>query len=71
MCYPYLTSQKGLREKIIRNRVFVPTYWAQLVTEPDDGSLEHRLRRDLVPLPIDQRYGREHMNRILELIDEG
>ena len=68
MVYPYLTSVEGLREKLIENKIFVARYWPNVLewTQPDD--FEYQLAQQMQPLPIDQRYGEEEMNRIIKII---
>lgn len=62
MVYPYVTDDPGLRKRLIANRIFVATYW------PDAVGCD-KLRDTILPLPIDQRYGRKEMDRILEVIN--
>lgn len=68
MVYPYLVPVKGLREKLIENKVFVARYWPNVLdcTTPDD--IDYLLAYQMQPLPIDQRYGEEEMKRIIEII---
>lgn len=66
MVYLYLTDDKSLRQRLIENNVFVATYWPN-VRERDDkmGVSERDFAGRLIPLPIDQRYGNDEMNRII------
>ena len=68
MVYPYYTGQAGLRNKLIYNRIFVAKYWPNVIewTHPED--LEFQMAQNILPLPIDQRYGEKEMNRIIELL---
>ncbi len=61
MVYPYLTENSGLRQRLIDNKIFVARYWPN-VEEANQFSDR------IVPLPIDQRYGLEDMDRICEVI---
>jgi len=61
MVYPLVTDDAGLRARLIAEKIYVATYW------PDVVGCD-RLRDSILPLPIDQRYGEEDMNRILEVI---
>lgn len=65
LAYPYLVQKDGLREKLIRNKIYVATYWSPL----DKEFYESTLQKYLLPLPIDQRYGDAEMKRILEVIN--
>lgn len=68
MVYPYLVPENGLREKLIENKIFVARYWPSVLecTAPDD--IDYLLAYQMQPLPTDQRYGEEEMNRILLII---
>lgn len=69
MVYPFI-PKKGradLRKKLQEQRIYTATYWPKLV-ELNNGTLEECLAKNLIPLPIDQRYGAEDMKRIIEII---
>ena len=68
MVYPYLAPVKGLREKLIENKVFVARYWPNVLDWTAKDDIEYLLACQLQPLPVDQRYGEEEMNRIIEII---
>lgn len=68
MIYPYLTDQKVLREHLISNKVYVARYWPNVIDWAGEGSTESLITDQLVPIPIDQRYGKEEMIRILQTI---
>ena len=68
MVYPYLTEKRDLRRFLIENKVFVATYWPDVSEKRGVGELENSLTQDLLPLPIDQRYGEKEMNFIVNLI---
>lgn len=66
LVYPYMTTKENLRKKLINNKIYVATYWnPQPETMP-----ESLFQRYIIPLPIDQRYSKVDMQRILEVIDE-
>lgn len=68
MVYPYMVSQEGIRETLIENMIFVARYWPNVLDWTKKGSVEYKLTEQMQPLPIDQRYGEEDMNRIIELV---
>lgn len=71
MVYPF-NPKKGsanLRKKLQEQRIFTATYWPKLA-ELNNGKFEENLAKTLIPLPIDQRYGEEEMNRIINVILE-
>ena len=68
MVYPYFAPIKGLREKLMENKVFVARYWPNVLEWTTKDDIEYLLAYQMQPLPIDQRYGEEEMNRIIEII---
>jgi len=68
MVYPYMAPIKGLREKLIENKVFVARYWPNVLEWTKDDAIEYQLTCQMQPLPIDQRYGKEDMERIIDII---
>ena len=68
MVYPYLTNKKGLRDMLIYNKIFVARYWPNVIEWTNKDSTEYILTNNLQPLPIDQRYNEEDMNRIIHTI---
>lgn len=70
MVYPFLAPIKGLREKLIENKIFVARYWPNVLYWTTEDDIEYLLANQMQPLPIDQRYNAENMNRILEIIKQ-
>lgn len=68
MVYPYYTEDKDLRMRLIANQVFVATYWPNVLEWCNEDSIEYELCKNIIPIPIDQRYGIEDMKRIIEII---
>lgn len=68
LVYPYLVEHGDvLKSRLISKKVFCPTYWPGLQSLGDAGK---RFATHLVCIPCDQRYGKEDMHHILELINE-
>ena len=65
MVYPFLTTNTTLRQRLINNRIFVATYWPNVLQWSPENSTEYTLTKQLLPLPIDQRYNTSNMNRVL------
>ncbi len=70
MVYPYLAPVKGLREKLIENKVFVARYWPNVLDWSTKDDIEYLLACQMQPLPVDQRYGEEDIKRIIEIIKQ-
>jgi hypothetical protein len=68
MVYPYWTDDVNLRQKLIDNRVYVAKYWPNVLKWCQPTDLEYQLTNQIIPLPIDQRYGQAEMDYILRLI---
>lgn len=71
MIFPY-KSQKGqeLRKELISHKVFVAKYWPNVDGWAGEQATETWMANHILPLPIDQRYGKEDMERIIRLINE-
>lgn len=68
MIYPYLTSVKGLREKLIENKIFVARYWPNVLEWTDRGDVDYILAEKTIPLPVDQRNGDNEISKIINII---
>jgi len=65
LCYPFLNGCEGLRDKLIRARIYAATYWPEVLARSALAPVEGMMVRHCVPLPCDQRYGRTEMERIV------
>lgn len=70
MAYPLLTKVRGVRESLVRKRVYVTRLWREVYERPAVSAEERYLVDHLLPLPIDQRYGRHDMNFIAGIIEK-
>ena len=68
MVYPYLSTDPELRHRLIDSKIYVATYWPNVVDWCNDNETEYQLTRLCLPLPIDQRYGENEMNEIIQQI---
>lgn len=69
MVYPFMTgTNRDLRTELIANKVFVARYWPNVLDWCKHDDLEYQLAENLVCIPIDQRYGEEDMQIILDLL---
>lgn len=69
MVYPFYTEDKNLRQKLIQNKVYVATYWPNVFDWCKTDTLEFDLAKNILPLPIDQRYGEREMEKIVAVIE--
>lgn len=68
MVYPYWCDDPALRKRLIADNIFVATYWPNVLEWCAPGTLEQDLTLNLLPLPIDQRYGVADMKKIIDRI---
>ncbi|MDD2780468.1 hypothetical protein [Sulfuricurvum sp.] len=69
MIYPFLTANNALREKLIEAKIYVARYWNEVLQREVVTEIEKNFV-DILPLPIDQRYGRREMKKIVAIIKE-
>ena len=65
MIYPYLSEDKKLREKLIKNNVYLQEFWPQI--DKFLSKEELYLKNNIMPLPIDQRYNKKYIKNILSV----
>jgi hypothetical protein len=66
-CYPLQTQNADLiRVKLIKNNIYVPTYWPELRNSSELNDAELNFVNNIICLPIDQRYGELDMVRIID-----
>lgn len=68
MVYPYFIEDSSLKQRLIANKVFVATYWPNVLEWCKTRDLEYQLANNILALPIDQRYKEEEMNKILAIL---
>lgn len=69
MVYPFYSSDSTLKKRLIENKIFVATYWPNVMDWCKPADIEYQLANQIIALPIDQRYGTEEMNYIIKIIE--
>ena len=70
MVYPYLVKNGyKVKEKLISKNIYIATYWSNVFEWTKKNNWEYYLSKNLVPLPIDQRYSIMDMNKIVKEIE--
>lgn len=60
--YPFLVKGAGdARKRLASRGMYVPTLWPNVLSECAEGSVARRYAEDILPLPVDQRYGVDDM----------
>lgn len=66
--YPiYHANGLELRRKMAQHKIFVPTYWNNVIKEMPQDSLEYDYAANILPLPIDQRYTAADMETVAQI----
>lgn len=70
MVYPYYTKENNLRRMLIENKIYVATYWNNVLNENNIETLEFKFANNVLPLPLDQRYDIKDISRIINIINK-
>lgn len=72
MIYPFFVkNNEEVYSKLIREKIYCPYYWREVLNREGDFINSKKLARSLVALPIDQRYNIEDMQYILNQLEKG
>lgn len=65
--YPlYIDNGVEIRKKLQKKNIFIPTLWPDVFNICDEKELEYDLAKNILPIPVDQRYGISEMTYITE-----
>ena len=68
-CYPMLVRDGSrIRRELAKEKIYVPTYWKNVIDEMPEESLEYRYASDILALPCDQRYGAGDMELVAQSV---
>ena len=70
MVYPLLVEDAGIRDFLIRNKIYVARYWPNVLEDMDKDSLEYKMAMNIIPLPVDQRFTLQNMEEIVRRVQE-
>ena len=67
--YPLLIENGAeVRRKLQEKKIYIPTLWPDVFDWCEEDEAEYDLAKNILPLPIDQRYGKGEMSFILSII---
>lgn len=66
--YPLLL-ERDIHAELVKEKIYVPVLWGQLLSSEWKNTWEGHLASDLVPLPLDQRYGEAEMDHLADVIE--
>ena len=60
--YPlYVTDGDKIRVELQKKKIYIPTLWPEVLEHCEADSIDYDMARNIVPLPIDQRYNCDDM----------
>ena len=69
--YPLLIQNgAAVRKELQKEKIYIPTLWPNVLEECPLDSLEYHYAADILPIPVDQRYGIEDMKYLVEVIKQ-
>lgn len=69
--YPLLIQNgAAVRKELQKGKIYIPTLWPNVLEECPPDSLEYHYVTDILPIPVDQRYGIEDMKYLVEVIKQ-
>lgn len=69
--YPYLVHEAGdMRRMLAAQGIYIPQLWPNVVAkeEDDESVVAPLLAQNILPLPLDQRYGRDEMEYVVKMV---
>lgn len=69
--YPlYVKGGDYVRKKLLEKKIYIPILWSDVFKVCSEDEIEYDLALNILPLPIDQRYGRNDMEYLVNTIRE-
>lgn len=69
--YPlYIENGAELRKKLQAEKIYIPTLWPDVFDVCTEDEPEYDMAKNILPLPVDQRYGKIEIQYIIEKIGE-
>ena len=69
LAYPFFhPNADAIRKKLAAQKIYVPTYWSNVISSMDEETIEYQYATNILALPIDQRYGEIEMQTIADAV---
>ena len=69
MVYPLFVDNGALlKQKLIEKKIYVATYWPNVFEWAELNSFENELAKNLIAIPVDQRYSENDVDAILNIL---
>ena len=67
--YPlYVSNGDRIRKELQREKIYIPTLWPSVFKICEEKELEYDMAKNLLPLPVDQRYNELQMADIVKIL---
>lgn len=67
--YPlYIEQGEEIRKELQKKKIYIPTLWPDVFEMCEADWLEYKMAKNILPIPVDQRYGDEDMNYLAKEI---
>ena len=67
--YPLMVEDGiSVRNRLAEQKIYIPLLWPNVLEECPEESIEYQYAANILPLPCDQRYGREDMAYLVEMV---
>lgn len=68
LVYPFYSTNIDLRNKLWSKNIFTAQYWPEVLKIVDTSSCEFRFVNNIINIPIDQRWSKDDLEKILNII---
>ena len=67
--YPlYIDNGEDVRKQLQAKKIFIPTLWPAVFNLCNENDVEYDMAKNILPIPVDQRYGIEDMDYLVKEI---
>lgn len=67
--YPlFVSNGEKIRKQLQAKKIYIPTLWPEVLEHCEETEIEHNMVKNILPLPVDQRYGIEDMQYMADEI---
>lgn len=67
--YPFMVENGAIiRKRLQLKKIYIPTLWPTVLDLVSPNTIEYKMAVNILPLPIDQRYGAEDMDYMTDII---
>lgn len=68
MVYPLVVEEDECIQRLFKGKHFQGHWWSYICDERPEDSFEHWISRYVIPITIDQRYGKDEMDYLVKVI---